>query len=166
MGFFSDLVDVAPHRTVAFEIKDYCSSTSLNDKEQELVRNNGINEQQLIWLRNSYNFCVFQAFFVVMNEKYPNSYFSITKSFLDGIITDVFYSKYAIAMFEELDVPLPSSYGLWNDYFDDYCERIERNNTLDLAAHIKYQLQGLTNGYQNEIAEFIKERTNKLKKPL
>lgn len=166
MGFFKDILDATPNRTVALEIKDYCSNVRLSDREEKLSEEHGINRQQLIWLRNSYNFCVFQAFLTAMIDKYPNSYFSITQSFLNGIITDVFYSKAAIAMLDELNVPLPSSYGLWSDYFNDYCERIEIHNNLNLNGQAKLQMEQLTTAYQNEVAEFIKKRESKLKKPL
>ena len=166
MGFFSDLVDLTPHRTVAHEIKEYCARTSLSNAENNLLSECQFNEKQYIWLRNSYNYCVFQALFVALNSDFPNSYFNITKSTLDSIIHDVFHTKYAVEMLEELDVPLPSTYGLWSDYFGAFCERLERKNKIVLTASAKYQLEGLTNGYQSEIVEFINQRTNKLKKPL
>ena len=141
MGFFSDLVDMSPNRTVAQEIMDYCTSTTLNDREFNLVNSNSLDEQQFIWLRNSYNFSVFQAFLVTMIGNYPNSYFHITKSYLDEIIADVFYTNSAVERLEELGAPFPSSYGFWNDYFEDYLNRIQDRNNIDISTHLKEQLE-------------------------
>lgn len=166
MGFFSDLIDLTPNRTVAHEIKDYCSNTLLNAKEIELIRNSNINEQQFIWLRNSRNYCVFRAFINSMNNRYPNTYWKITQPILDTISSEVFYSKWRVSLFEELDVPLPSTYGLWEHYFDEFCSRIENKSKVKLPDYVIEQLKELTNEYQAEIARMIKARINKLNKPI
>ncbi len=98
-----------------------------------------------------------------MIEKHPNSYFLLTQSYLGGIIHDVFYSEFSIAMLEELDVPFPSTYGPWSDYFDEYCQRIENHNELTLSATAKFELNQLTSSYQEEVTKFINKRENKLK---
>lgn len=166
MGFFSDLIDLTPNRTVAHEIKEYCSSTSLNDKESELIKNSKINEQQYMWLRNSINYCVFRCFIQAMNDRHPNTYWKITQSVLDEISHEVFYSQWRVSLFQELNVPLPGTYGFWEDYFDGFCSNIEDKAKEKMPTHIKEQLRLLANEHQAEIVKIIKARANKLNKPL
>lgn len=166
MGFFSDLIDLTPNRTVAQEIKEYCSSTSLNDKESELIKNSKINEQQYIWLRNSINYCVFRCFIKVMNDRHPNTYWMITQSALDEISHEVFFSQWRVSLFQELNVPLPGTYGFWEDYFDGFFSNIENKAKEKIPTHIKEQLRLLANEHQAEIVKIIKARANKLNKPL
>ncbi len=166
MGFFSNLIDLAPNRTVALEIKNYCSRTSLNAKESELLKNSKIDEQQYIWLRNSCNYCVFTCLIKVMRDKYPNTYWSITQSVLDDYAHEEFYSQWRISLFRDLNVPTPGTSGLWDDYFDDVCARIEKKLGKQIPNYIKEQLKVITNEHQLEIVGIIKASASKLNKPI
>jgi len=166
MGFFSDLIDLTPNRTVANEIKEYCSRTFLNEKEIELIKNSKINEQQYIWLRNSINYCVFRCFIKAMDSRYPNTYWGITQPALDDISHEVFYSQWRVSLFQELNVPLPGTHGVWEDYFDGFCSRIEDKSKEKMPDYIKEQLRLLGNEHQIEIVKIIKEKAGKLSKPI
>lgn len=162
MGFFSDLFDMTPNRTVAHQIQEYCSRVSLNNKESELIKNSNINEQQYIWLRNTYNYCVFRGFIKVFSDQRPNTYWSITQSYLDRISHETFYSSWRVALFKDLNVPLPTTYGLWEHYFDDFCSHIEDKLNAKLPSHVKDQLMVLASNHQNDIVEIVKSKERKL----
>jgi hypothetical protein len=101
-----------------------------------------------------------------MNRNHPNTYWSITQSVLDEISHEVFYSQWRVSMFQELNVPLPGTYGLWEHYFDDLCSRIEQKSKERMPDYIREQLRALANEHQAEIVKMVKANANKLNKPI
>lgn len=105
---------------------------------------------------------MFRGFIKVFSDQRPNTYWSITQSYLDRISHETFYSSWRLALFKDLNVPLPTTYGFWEHYFDDFCSHIEDKLNTKLPSHIRDQLMVLVSDHQRDIVELIKSKERKL----
>jgi hypothetical protein len=151
MGFFSDIFDVAPHKTIGQKAYDYCVSSSLSEKELEIIYYYKANKERYIKIRNVGQISAFIATFQFLDTEYPKSRYGITYDHFQQLYWDYYHNSGE-----------PTGWALWENQLEDFSLKIAGINFLELSQSEQNNFQYLINEYQDNITRFFKKHQRNL----
>ena len=163
MGFFSDLLDLAPHRTVGLKAKEYCINSSISERELHIIRKHGFDEKKFIQKRNSYHMKMFAELFHVLHAQNPNASFQIADASFQMHVRD-YWDSFSDSEKNNIEFSV-SDWGnraAWIDLIDSFYTSVSGHDLCELSADDQTQFRELITGYQSGIIGFFKEHARKL----
>jgi hypothetical protein len=151
MGFLSDLFDITPHITIAEKARDFCINSKLTHYEQNIIRNNKIDKEEFIRLRNIFNIKMFIGLFQDLDSKMPNTRFGITYTHFQQLYWDYYHGSGESV-----------GWAMWDDSAEEFAQKVTGIKFTKLNPSLQKEFRELANRHYSCVINFFKENKKKL----
>ncbi|PKH00894.1 hypothetical protein [Paraglaciecola sp. MB-3u-78] len=151
MGFFSDLIDVTPHRTIGQKAKEYCINSLMTDNETRLIDKYNIDKEKYIKVRNVCQISMFIAMFQLLESENPKARFGIANTHFQQLYWDYYHNSGE-----------QTGYAMWDSQLEDFCFNVTGQNFSELSLFEQNEFREIVDNYQSGVIDFFKKHNRKL----
>lgn len=151
MGFFSDLFEVAPYRTVGQKAYDYCINSSLSRSELNIVCRHKFDKDKYVNIRNICQIKMFTGLFQALDSKRPNASYRLAH----GHFQQLYWDDYMESI---------GGWAMWENQQEEFCLKVTGMEFFELNPVDQKEISDQIAEYQAGVINFFKEYEHKLSK--